>query len=155
MKFGMAFTVEERVVHVKIPEGIYVVNFDTQYVGFTRNNAMEEFMLPKVIMESPEFTKEDLKVKLSPYNITGKALCFECGTLRSISYSKDYQLVMEYLDTSKGEIGEHTHPVGVKEVYLTVAEPFTGEVCGEGEFHKTLWKKTLAVKFIDNKKATK
>lgn len=150
MKFGMAITGEERVIHVGIPEGVYAVNFDTKSVEFYAGISMEQISCLNIIMYSPEFTKADLKSKGGPYDPTGKAKHFDCGCLKDRGFYKEYQFNMEYLDTSEGPISNHNHEKGVREVYLSVKEPFVGEVCGEGEFHEPFEEETLAVKLIDN-----
>lgn len=126
---------------VGIPEGIYHVDFDQKLVTFEEG---EKWRSEKYL----EFFVEKQKLK----NDAKGLLCSPLTKWKLPNKGKiaNYLLV-EYLDKEEKANGEeliklHSHDTDIREVYLSLASPFRGEVCGFDEEHKPFTWPTLAIK---------
>ena len=126
-------------VAILFPFGSYRVDFGHKKVEFTKN----KFQLydPDIKFEM-EFCENMLTPKQGFEGVR--------HYLDSIDiHSYDYKVDIEYLDTTHGKIEMHSHQEGVEEVYVSVEEPYRGEICSNGESHKPWAAKTVAVKIIN------
>ena len=55
------------------------------------------------------------------------------------------QIVIEYV---RGDVPLHGHGSNVMEAYIAVEAPYTGEICGFGEKHKSFCKSQITIKQI-------
>lgn len=131
-------------VFVGINAGVYKVQFDS-----SKNKV--EFRKDKDILQNCEVlyvSTEIYENDLTPKHGTEGVLYFPCCELFFRENGKRYKLIMEYLDTSFCKILTHGHPDNVTEVYLSVEEPYKGEVCDFCDVHQPFVNHTLAVKLI-------
>ncbi len=127
---------------VGIPQGIYHVDYDQKSVEFLR----DEIWKADEYLEF-EVEKEHLQKK---ENGLLSSILVACWRLPNVGRIANH-LRMEYFDKEKGvenPIGGHSHKPGTREVYLSMCEPFRGEVCDFGEEHKPFFWPTFAVKHI-------
>lgn len=125
-------------------KGTYVVNLIENKVEFIKAAKIHKFDYAQIFMAlNYEFESfmEPIKPAVNP---TGRAMHCELGQI-SVNGNK---VILDYLDTSKGEILTHDHPGKVKEVYFSAEAPFKGEICDIGMKHKPFADKTIAVKII-------
>ena len=138
---------------IGVEGGVYAVDFGRKTIQFMERKDfkeavgfLSEFVNFKSVYHTPEFTQRNLKAKAGHPGV----MCYPCGRVTvfdTVMTQRDKMLVMEYLDTSKGEIPEHDHlPDRCIEVYLSAEAPYRGEVCDFGEKHKPFCEKTVAVK---------
>lgn len=131
-------------VFVGVKDGVYKVQFDsnTQKVEFRR--VKDVLQNCEILYVSTEFYDCDLMPKRGNDGV----LCYPCCELHFSENGKKYTLIMEYLDTSFAKLATHGHPENVTEVYLSVEEPYRGEVCEFGNVHQPFVDHTLAVKLV-------
>ena len=129
---------KRKVVAITLPFGSYRADFERKKVEFSKTYiALYE---PDIRTEI-RFNEKELSPKPG---YEGVFHYFD--SIDILGY--DYNVEIEYLDTTKGEIELHSHPTGVEEVYFSAEEPYCGEVCREGESHKPWATKTVAIKII-------
>lgn len=127
---------------VETPDGVYLVNFERNHVCFEKNVHISDILVGNVLHEC-EFTAEDLMPKKGMNGVR----YYPCLNT-TVGHLLKKDIVMEYLDTSAGRIPRHNHPGCAVEVYLSVDAPYTGMICGIGEFHEPFCDQTIAVKMI-------
>ena len=145
MKFELNVMVHNGIIQgvlVETADGVYSVSFDRERVCFEKDVKLADLLTNNVFLVA-EFTEDDLIPK---ENFDG-VLCYPCGKL-TIGHRLRKEIIMEYLDTSNGQIPRHNHPDGVQEVYLSLDPPFEARICGFGRFHEPFCNHTLAVKVI-------
>ena len=137
---------------VGVEGGVYAVDFGRRKINFMERKDFSKtvdffrgFVNLKNVYTTPDFYSRNLKAKP---NMKGVRY-YPCGNITvydAVMTQRNKKLIMEYLDTSKGEIAEHDHPDGCMEVYLSAEAPYFGEFCDFGETHKPFCKKTVVVK---------
>lgn len=124
-------------------EGVYRVDLGEKSIEFIPGEFEEN--INAMVHLSVNIPIDDYLVPLdSPYNPTGNVMHYEWGQI-NVHGTK---VILDYLDTTEGEISLHPHKGNVKEVYLSSKRPFCGEICDVGEYHKPFTDKTVAVKLI-------
>lgn len=129
-------------VFVEMDEGVYSISIERNHVCFEKNVKLKDLIINTDFFTA-EFTEEDLVPKEDLEGV----LCYPCSKLTVGRYLKK-EIVIEYLDTTNGEIPRHNHPEGVMEVYLSTDSPYQGKICSFGEFHEPFCDHTLAIKII-------
>lgn len=138
---------------VGVKDGVYAVDFGRKTANFMeRKNFREaveflsEFVNFKSVYHTPDFTQRNLKSKEGMKGVR----YYPCGSVTVFDTAvtkRDKKLLMEYYDTTRGEIPAHNHlPDKCIEVYLSAEAPYKGEFCDFGETHKPFCEKTVAVK---------
>lgn len=122
--------------------GVYSINLDRNRICFEKNVKLSDLLTNNIFLVS-EFTESDLIPK---ENFDG-VLHYPCGKLQVGSCFRK-ELIMEYLDTSGGQIPRHSHPEGVQEIYLSLDPPYEGKLCSFGCFHEPFCNHTLAIKVV-------
>ncbi len=131
-------------IYVGIEDGMYKVQFDFKFRKVEFQKEKGALQNCEILFVSTNFYEGDL----IPKEGTEQVLCYPCGELYFTERGKKYKLEMEYLDMSFEKIQKHGHPENVAEVYLSVEEPYKGEICGYGGVHEPFAKKILAIKLI-------
>lgn len=124
-------------------EGCYRIDLTDKTVDFIPGK-LEMDKVPMIMLKVNMPFENYLEPLNSPYNPTGKAMHYEWGHINV----KGTQCILDYLDTTEGEISLHPHKGKVIEVYLSAEYPYVGEICAVGEYHKPFTEKTIAVKII-------
>lgn len=148
MKFELGVLMHKdkiRGIFVQTPEGVYSINSisgEWNKICFEKGEKLSNLIVTDISMKS-EFTEKDLIPK-TPFD---GVLCYPCGKL-ILNDHFIKEIIVEYLDTSGGNIPRHNHPDGVEEFYLSLDEPFKGKHCKFGEFHEPFCNHTLAIKIV-------
>lgn len=125
-------------------EGVYAANFISNKVEFIKLAKIHKFDFSHILMAVNYDFDGFMEPVNASVNPTGRAMHYELGQISV----KGNKIILDYLDTSEGEILEHPHPGKVKEVYFSAEAPFKGEICDVGMKHAPFAEKTIAVKFI-------
>lgn len=145
MKFEMNVIVHNDTIQgilVDTGTGVYSISLDRNQICFEKNVKLSDLLTNNIFLVA-EFEESDLIPK---ENFEG-VLHYPCGKLQVGSCFRK-ELIMEYLDTSGGQIPRHNHPEGVQEIYLSLDPPYKGALCGFGGFHEPFCKHTLAIKVV-------